>query len=162
MYMDSDLVPSFLKNEFALKMFKKDGENKHISKELKDKTLRLRIYGFMRSLIKTGLPFVVLGPIWGTLFNMIALPIRAIKGVVTSVRGGPHRDLLIELREEMRVELDIMQDMINKAEAAGDSKKKYKLMREKSRMEQEYIRVASKVHFDPIAQKRARRGEPID
>ena len=40
MYMDSDLVPSFLKNEFALKMFKKDGENKHISKELKDKTLR--------------------------------------------------------------------------------------------------------------------------
>lgn len=126
---------------------------------LKDKKLRMRIFGFMRSLIKTGIPWVVLGPIWGTLFNIIALPIRAIKGTITAIQGGPHRDVMIELREELRIELDIIQDMINKAEAAGDQQKKYKLMREKSRMEQEYFKIASKVHFDPIANKRARRGD---
>lgn len=126
---------------------------------LKDKKLRMRIFGFMRSLIKTAIPWAVLGPVWGTLFNMVSLPIRAIKGTITAIQGGPHRDVMIELREELRIELDIIQDMINKAEAAGDQQKKYKLMREKSRMEQEYFKIASKVHFDPIANKRARRGD---
>ena len=124
---------------------------------LKDKTLRITMYDMMRSLIKTALPWVILGPIWGTLFNFISLPIRAIKGTITALRGGPHRDITIEIRNEMRTELDIVDDMIQKAEARGDVKEKHKLMRQKNSMEQEYLKIASKIHFDPRRESRISR-----
>lgn len=116
---------------------------------LKDKKTRLNIYGMMRSLIKTALPWAILGPLWGTLFNMVALPVRGVKSLVTGMRGGVHRDLMIEMREEIRAEISIIDDQIAKAEAAGDHQLKYKLTRERSRMEQEYLKLASKIHFEP-------------
>lgn len=123
---------------------------------LKDKKFRLRIYGMARSLIKTALPWVILGPLWGTLWNTIALPIRGINWGIQSIKGGPHRDLMIEMREEMRAELEIMDDKIQNAK---DSTEKHKLTRQRARMEQEYFKLSSKIHFDPVADKRARRGE---
>lgn len=123
---------------------------------LKDRKFRMRLMGLMRSVLKTALPWAIAGPVWGTLFNIVALPIRGIKHVVTDIRGGPHRDLIIEMREELRTEMQIIDDMISKAKTDDE---KHKLMREKSRMEQEYYKIAAKVHFDPVAAKHRRRGE---
>lgn len=123
---------------------------------LKDNKFRMRAMSLMRSVLKTALPWAIAGPVWGTLFNIVALPIRGIKHVVTDIRGGPHRDLIIEMREELRTEMQIIDDMIAKAKTDDE---KHKLMREKSRMEQEYYKIAAKVHFDPIAAKHRRRGE---
>lgn len=123
---------------------------------LHDKKLRLQCFDLMGSLIKTALPWAIAGPLWGTLFNLVALPVRGIKGGWQALRGGKYRDLKIEMREELRVEMDVMQQKIN---SEGDRNKKYQLMRQLNRMEREYMKIASQVHFDPVAEKRRRRGD---
>lgn len=120
---------------------------------IKDRKLRMGLYDLTKSLLKTALPWVVLGPVFGTLWNFVALPIRGVKGLVVAARGGPHRDLIIEVRDEMKTELDIMDDRIRQAEQKPDRKQKYELMRMRQRMEREYIQIASKVKFDPTANK---------
>lgn len=116
---------------------------------LKDKKTKRFILDMMSSLIKTALPWVIAGPLWGTLFNMVALPVRGFKGVHNMVRGGPHWKYKIELREELRTEIQIIDRSIENAKADNDRKEEKRLMRMKNAMVQEYVKFAGGIRYDP-------------
>jgi hypothetical protein len=103
----------------------------------------------MGSIIKTALPWMIGGPLWGTLFNMVALPVRGIVGAGKLVRGGKHWKLMIEIREELRTEIAVIDDKIRLAESQNNHKEKQRLMRMRSTMVQEYLKIAGKIHWDP-------------